>query len=332
MKIVTDINEQEYDSTKYVSNNVNFVESLEKYGVAVIPTILDNEEIDKMRDGMWEFLQHITQKFDQPIIKEKPETWCEIYKLFMLHSQLIQHWQISSAQFIWDLRQNPKIVDIFARLWKVKPEELLVSFDGASIHMPPEVTNRGYFRNNQWYHTDQKLSDSTFKCIQSWVNLFPVNLGDATLTFLEGSHKFHSEFAKEFGKTTLKDDWYKLNDIEMKWFLAKGCQIKSITCPAGSLVLWDSRLFHSAKESIKDRPEANFRCVVYLCYTPRSLATEALLKKKIKAFNEQRVTSHWPHKPKLFPKNPRTYGAELPNVTELPMPILNELGRKLAGF
>jgi hypothetical protein len=57
-----------------------------------------------------------------------------------------------------------------------------------------------------------------------------------------------------------------------------------------------------------------------------------MIRKKQKAFNEIRSTSHWPHKPKLFPKNPRTYGGPMPDITPIEKPILTELGRKLAGF
>jgi hypothetical protein len=56
------------------------------------------------------------------------------------------------------------------------------------------------------------------------------------------------------------------------------------------------------------------------------------MKKKREAFDEMRMTSHWPHKIKLFPKMPRTYGAEVKPVVDLEKPVLNELGRKLAGF
>ena len=65
---------------------------------------------------------------------------------------------------------------------------------------------------------------------------------------------------------------------------------------------------------------------------PRSQATEANLRKKRKAFNDLRMTTHWPHKPILFPKNPRTYGGPLPNITEGEAPKMTELGLKIAGF
>ena len=103
-------------------------------------------------------------------------------------------------------------------------------------------------------------------------------------------------------------------------------------CPAGSIVIWSSQLIHFGSEPLKGRPLANERSIIYLCYTPRSRATKANLKKKVIAFENLRTTSHWPHKPKLFSVNPRTYGAPLQTFTDMDKPVLSELGAKLAGY
>ena len=65
---------------------------------------------------------------------------------------------------------------------------------------------------------------------------------------------------------------------------------------------------------------------------PRNLCNKTNIKKKQKAFNEIRTTTHYPCKIKLFPKNPRTYGNILPVITKIEEPKLSELGKKLAGF
>jgi hypothetical protein len=316
--------------SKYVCDEHTVVTMLENYGVAIIPTILDPRECEEMVNGMWEFLEHITSEMDVPIKRNIEKSWATFYDLFVLHSMLMQHWQVGHAQFVWNLRQNRKIVDVFARIWNVKPEDLLVSFDGAAFHIPPEITKRGYFRGNEWLHCDQSFTDSNFRCVQSWVTGLDVRPGDATLTFLEGSNKLHGEFARVF-QIDDRADWYKLDTPQMKWFNERGCRQMNIVCPAGSLVLWDSRTIHSGKEALKVRENPNFRCVTYLCYTPRSLITEANRKKKVKALNELRLTSHWPHKVKLFPVQPRTYGKEVPRLKSIKRPILNELGLRLAG-
>jgi len=315
---------------KYVCNKDTVVSMLENCGAAIIPSLLNPKECEEMVNGMWDFLEHITSDMEIPIKRSEPKSWSSFYDLFTLHSMLMQHWQVGHAQFVWNLRQNRKLVEVFAHIWNVAPEDLLVSFDGAAFHMPAEVTGRGYYRGNKWLHCDQSFTNSTFCCVQSWVTGLEVRPGDATLTFLEGSNRLHAEFGKAF-KLRDKDDWHKLSEEEMKWFEDRGCRNMTIVCPPGSLVLWDSRTIHCGKEALKIREQQNFRCVVYLCYTPRSLITEANRKKKVKALKEMRMTTHWPHKVKLFPVQPRTYGKEVPPLKTIEAPVLDALGVRVSG-
>lgn len=317
---------------KYITTSCLARETLDEYGVAIIPSVLDPEECEQMKNGMWNYLEEVTQDFKIPINHDDPKTYIQLYELYPKHSMLIQQWSIGHAQFIWDLRQNMKIVEVFSEIHNTAPEDLLVSFDGASFHMPHEITGRGYYRNHNWLHCDQSYTRNDFECVQGWVTAFDVDEGDASLIFYEGSHKYHADFAKEFSITE-KKDWFKLEGYDQEQFYKDRCgDLVKITCPAGSLVLWDSRTIHSGQEPSRERAKPNFRCVAYMCYTPRELARPAALKKKQKAFNELRTTSHWPHKPTLFSKTPRTYGAELPNVRPIAPPVLDALGMQLAGF
>jgi ectoine hydroxylase-related dioxygenase (phytanoyl-CoA dioxygenase family) len=315
----------------YICTPEQITATIEKYGVAIVPNVLDAIEIKEMQDGMFDFLEHVTAKFEKPIDRNNTETFVEFYKLYPNHGMLLQHWQVGHTQFIWNLRQNPKVVDAFAKVWKCAPEDLLCSYDGASFHLSAEITKRGKFRSF-WYHTDQSYTRPDFECIQSWVTAYDVNEGDATLAFIEGSHKHHAEFQKTFDVKD-KNDWYPVKKEELDFYTKHlGLTEKKITCPAGSLVLWDSRTIHCGVQH-GNREKVNFRCVAYICMTPRALATKAALKKHITAFESIRMTSHWPHKPKLFPKNPRTYGAMLPETQELAEPPkLMDLGKRLVGY
>ena len=312
---------------KYICNKSTLRQTLDEYGVAIIPNVIDNDECEEMRDSMWSFFEHITQKWNKPIKRNRVNTWRGIYDLFPLHSQLFQHWNIGHAQVSWNLRQNPKIVDIFAKLWNCEQDELLTSFDGLSMCLPPEKTNKGW-QNKNWFHTDQSYTRNNIECIQSWITANDINDGDASLLIYEGSHKFHRDFAVQYDKHG-KDDWYKLNAEEEK-FYSDRCLQRKIVCPAGSLVLWDSRTIHYGSNPIKGRSVENIRQIVYLCYTPRYMCDN--IGKKINYFETLRTCNHWPHKPKAFPLNPRTYGAELPSITPIKAPVLSELGMKLVGY
>lgn len=316
---------------KYNATPDNIKHILNKYGVAIVPQILNENECHCILEKMWDYFEHISQSWDKPIDRNNKETWNGLYELLPKHSMLHQHFGVGHAQACWDVRQSPKVVEIFAEFWGVPAEDLLVSFDGLSFHPPPEITNRGWNRNNTWYHCDQSFTQSEFKCVQSWVTVEDVEDGDATLTFYEGSHKYHNEFESVY-QTGEKSDWYKLQPNEEQFYIDKLCKQTRIVCPKGSLVLWDSRTIHCGSESIRGRANPKWRAIIYLCYQPRSYATEAQLNKKKKALIELRTTSHWPAKIKLFSKTPRTYGKELPTITPLMPPKLTKLGKRLAGF
>jgi hypothetical protein len=321
-----------YEYERYVATNETIMEVIDKYGVAIIPSVLDKQECDQMNIGMWNNLEHLSQKWLKPINREDPNTWREMRNLYPSHSMLIQNWSIGHSQYIWDIRQNPKIVDIFSKIWKCEKDELLVSFDGVSYGMPPEVTKLGWYKGRNWLHSDQSYLDSSFKCIQGWVTGNDVDDGDSTLTILESSNDYHKDFQDKF-KTTEKNNWYKLNEEdELKFYEDKYCLEKRIKCPMGSVVLWDSRTIHCGSEPLKTREKMNFRNIAYLCYMPKKMCSEKNVQKKIKAFEEMRMTTHWPCNAKLFPKNPQTYGGPIQDMAQIPTPILNELGRKLVGY
>ncbi len=320
-----------YEGEKYHTTKENLRQTLEEYGVAIIPNVLDEQECNHMFNGIWDYFEHISQTWETPLDRNDESTFRGFYDLFPMHSMLIQYFSIGHNQASWNVRQNPKIVDIFSHFWNVYPEDLLVSFDALSFNIPPEITNKGWFRKKEWFHSDQSFTRNDFECVQSWVTALDVNPGDATLSILESSHKYHSHAAEKF-KLTDKGDWYKLNDEEKQFYFDNGCEIKRIKCPKGSLVFWDSRTIHCGVEALKERPISNYRAVIYLCYSPRSKATKKDLKKKIEAFENLRTMNHWPHKPKLFPKSPRTYGKTLPEITIIDPPCLTYLGTRLAGY
>jgi ectoine hydroxylase-related dioxygenase (phytanoyl-CoA dioxygenase family) len=315
--------------SKYFTTLENVKQTLDMYGVAIIPSILDDAECEHIVSGIWDFFEYITQKWETPINRANEKTWNEFYKLFPIHSMLVQYWNVGHAQVSWDVRQNPKVVDVFAKLYNCSKEEMLVSFDGLSFNLPPEVTKRGWNKNKLWLHCDQSFTQNEFKTAQSWVTALDVNEGDATLAILEGSHKYHQQFAEQFNLKKNKQ-WHKLTEEQLPFY--NQCELHKIYCPKGSLVMWDSRTIHCGVEADKSRKMPNLRAVIYVCYAPRKQCSAKNILKKQKAFHELRSTIHDPINPKLFGKNPRTYGAPIPEYSVIEPPTLSELGKKLAGF
>lgn len=322
-------------------------------GVAVLPGVLTPEECEAMNTGMWDTAEYLTSGLAQPLKRGRPDTYDALFHLNPNHGGLIQHFAWGHAQYVWDVRQNPKVAEMYHELYGDKP--LLSSFDGVNASIGavmPKKKQRGKFRGGMgWLHTDQRPSDSSFQCVQSWVTANDVLPGDATLRCLVGSHKLHEKMAQHFGLIDVKDDWFKYTLEQLDWFKKNGAEDICITCPAGSQVFWDSRTAHSGMEFVDDadcskrtKPRT-YRNVVYVCFQPRE---ERTIEKRAMIFDPDgkwrlRLASHWPNKMKLFGEFPRSYGNPPPVgckqtdpkkhwsfVPEMPMPKLTPYGIQIA--
>jgi hypothetical protein len=61
----------------------------------------------------------------------------------------IKHFKSGHADFMWNLRCKPNILQVFRDLWET--DNLLTSFDGFGV-MTPHHT---YKNTKNWWHTDQ---------------------------------------------------------------------------------------------------------------------------------------------------------------------------------
>lgn len=316
--------------TEHYCELENVRDKLARDGVAVIRGVLTPDEITQARDLKWKMMHELS---NGKMTSTNPQSWGFLYELHPLHSMLIQHWGVSQSELAWHIRQAPGVAPVFSKIWDdTPPEDLITSFDGLSIHLPPEITKRGWYHGSIWLHTDQAPGRPNLECIQGLVNLYDVRAGDATLKVLKGSHNYIAEYATIFNRTQDMDDWNRMNSTEIEWFRQRGCTEENILANAGDLVLWDSRVCHQGMEPLHCRPQPNTRCVVYVCMLPRSTATPRILQKRIDAYVTNRATTHWPNKAKLFARTPQTYGAALPQVGELTPPQITPLGRRLIGY
>ncbi|HMP29263.1 MAG TPA: hypothetical protein PKD85_06670 [Saprospiraceae bacterium] len=317
---------------KYVCDKESIHITLKKYGVAIVRSVISKETVELAKDGMWDYLEQATVNFDIPISRDNKETWKSVKKLLPTKGMLMQNY-IGHANFLWLLRQNEHVIDLFSHIWGVPHEDLICSFDGAGILLPTEEKER---QQPDWKHLDQNPGPGRngLECVQSWVTLYPVNEGDATLGIFEGGHKYHKEFGKRFPPID-KKDWYLFKQEHYDFFVKeKKCKnVRIYDLEPGDVVLWDSRTPHSGLKPLPNQKKPNIRCVAYISMTPREFATAANLRKKTKAFEERRMTSHWPHKVMLFKeKAGNRYQRMEYEIGEIDEPKMSQIGWYLAGF
>lgn len=103
-------------------------------------------------------------------------------------------------------------------------------------------------------------------------------------------------------------------------------------CPAGHLILWDSRTFHA-----NVYPQQDDRMAVYVCMLPRKDCPETQRQKRIQLYEQGRMTSHWPYGKWLsvngaHPKYTRDKPQPLLKDGKPEIATLNKTQQRLVGY
>jgi hypothetical protein len=187
---------------------------------------------------------------------------------------------------------------------------------------PYRPNTAGYHRPGfDWLHWDQS-PNCPIHSYQGFVNLLDVTTmpgrHNATFTFLESSHLHQRQFWTQFIRSE-NPRFFRLEKQDHFDFfnLSKSCAYKALDLQAGDFVLWNSRLVHQGRTAVK--PHASQlqmgrgfeRSVVYVSMQPKKYATDLDKKKKRKAFEELRTTTHEAsYGVSLFTKFPRIFSAQ----------------------
>lgn len=256
-----------------------YAKELESKGYVVIENVLSQDEIKHALEMFYKWLNSDVQ------IKK-------LHEKVSPHG-IFKHFEVGHQKHAWFVRTRASVQAPFKNIWKT--DDLAVSFDG-SCWMKADLRKK----TTCWTHTDQAPREKGLKCYQGFVSF--TDNKERTLRVYEGSHLLHEKYMAEKGLTHAKN-WEKidpeyLNSIEN---LKRDLHVK-----AGSLVLWDSRVFHQNVYGNIDTCEE--RIVQYVSFLPKKGLTAAMQKKREKYFKERRTTSHWAYPVHVNGKQPRTYG------------------------
>ena len=274
-------------------------ELLQKQGYLIVHNVLTPEEVERAKAAFYDWKKTI------PNI-ERFHNACDPHGIFK-HHEVGQQWHA------WYIRTRAGVRKVFEELWDTT--ELVTGFDGTG-YIPQLLTKR----DNCWTHTDQAPNKKGVHCYQGVVAL--TTNSERTLVVYEGSNNLHEAYCKEKGLTGTKN-WAKIDPVYLKTMQDKK---RTLTIPAGSMAIWDSRTFHQNQYG---KPASEERVVQYVCMLPKDsqLNTKAMQKKRRKYFDERRTTSHWPYPMTVNGKQPQTYGDDSKRIDydTLRKPALDDL-------
>tara|TARA_B110000261_G_C13025503_1_gene333967 strand:+ start:275 stop:1051 length:777 start_codon:yes stop_codon:yes gene_type:complete len=225
---------------------------LKQNGYVVIPNILNDEELE------------ISTKLFKDWYKSNIGPTC-----------IIKDKQVGHQEHAWYIRTRPSVINIFKDLWKTN--DLICSFDGCCY------MSKSHNYNHYWTHVDQSPKHTDFMCYQGFVSL--TSNSKKTLVVYKGSHLLYDSYVKQYNLNSDKNF-----HIIHEEFLKENTKT-IVEVEKGSLVLWDSRLFHQNQcGEINDEE----RFVQYVCYMPRSYNTPENIIRRKYAFDNKITSTHWP--------------------------------------
>jgi len=355
------------DPTSIATEDTNpqitsYLKDLEELGYCVIPQLFCPCEAKYLYQRVWhEFIEKAWPNCKM----DDRSNWKET---FPMHNKVgIFAGPAGQTQVMWDLRQDPRIVEVFAAIWNT--DDLIVSMDGLSFMCPPEIRES---HAEPWPHTDQAIlrrqdnvahnnnppidfvSESLLKTAPYTIQgqfLFEDSFeGDGGFYCIPKSHLRFAEFSPQLEMISAmdisKEEKRKMRNAFLKEFFDEGTDAfgnpycrQQITAPRGSLILWDSRTIHWNQHPSKNRPfsdQPKVRMVGYLCYVPKARLTEEGKMLRKQAFEKGVSTGHNPaHSELKYTKDHINHDfdqyLEDPGYTQ-PKIELTPLGESLLGF
>lgn len=266
-------------------------------GYVVIPNAVPQENLDRMVDAIWWFLD---------MDRDDPETWYK-YKPYTRDDRcspisgagMVEMYQ---HQALWDNRQYPKVHQAFAEIWD--DEKLWVSLDRANMK-PPARDDHPEWGHQGMIHWDMDTSEQ------------PIRFGVQGVLYLTDTAENQGGFQCVPGFNNTFEEWVKTQpeDRNPRHPDLADLEVKSIAGKAGDLLIWHRLLAHGNGHNTSDQP----RLAQYITMSPAPKDNEEGRQARIKAWQERRPMSNWPG-------DARDWEHEKQETA-----VLTELGRKLLG-
>ena len=256
-----------------ISDQENWMEYLEKEGYVVIKNVLSSEEREQGLSLFKKDMATVSPRFDF----DDSSTWSIETCPLMFGKGMAVFNGFGQSDFMWHLRLNPKIQNIFKQIYSTN--DLVTSLDGFSMFISKAQ------KSKPWLHIDQNPKNDMYS-IQGAYNYFPVNeKTDAGFVLVPGSHKNYKPEVKG------KADWHVCNPQPIS-------ESRKLIIPENCMVLWNSKTIHANEGMSKSGVELN-RLTCYITYQPKHLRPENIKLKRQNAYVNGCATSHYANRCEL---------------------------------
>jgi len=242
----------------------SWLSDLERDGYAVVRGVLDNTEVIKARELVWDWLEGL----GSGVQRDKPDTWVDAAWPGDLETGIVTTCGAAHSPAAWYLRTRPRVLDAFASLWGTR--DLISSMDCLLLWRPWQKKTL-WKPKTEGIHIDQNpFHKRGLQCVQGMLPLLSVN---KEVGGMEVVPRSHTDYVQDIVRKTHPhlietDDFCR---VQGKHFTEAAVLVEA---EPGDLILWDSRLIHGGRTGLGPTQEDQLaRCSSTVCMVPRSWAT-----------------------------------------------------------
>lgn len=264
-------------------------------GYVIIKKAVPKSYTRRLQDLLWEF---------EEMDPNQRESWYASPKGEMQMKELTNSGmvEIYNHQYLWDIRQYPKVYETFTDIWG--REDLWVTIDRANLNLParPDFEFNGFIH---WDY-DPELGQDNVQGL--------VALNDQTDPNV-GGFQCVPELYRNY------DSWKVSQPADRDRFKPdiSGFELTKVRLEEGDLLIFNSRLPHGIRPNYS---ENKVRMAQYLTMMPAANEDEALRNWRISSWRDRIAPEGY-----AFPGDPRNW-----EQTRYSRAELSPLGKKLLGL
>lgn len=230
-------------------------ESFHRDGYLRVPGVFRREELQPAVETITAFAR---ADLDDPSTwyRLSPDSWSVV--------------PVHHAQSFWDLRQDPRLVSVFAQL--LGTERLWVSMDRAGFK-PPLSRRHPLHRQETKIHWDEDPRRPGPRSVQGLIYLTDVDPGDGGFECVPSLYRELDGWLAAHPEATEPD--------------VRGRKLEEIPGRAGDVIIWSARLPHRGGVNHGQRPRLSF----YTSYFPEGGDEDR--SERIANWREKRAPAWW---------------------------------------
>jgi hypothetical protein len=285
--------------------------TLKEWGVVVLENVLPENTCLQLHQDKRDYFKELNPALKDPKVELDASAW-ELNTSPDTRRGLKQNMGVGNMRPVWDARCQTHYVfkHLYEEVADIENDPLIPSGDAINLRVPggpfsAASKDTSMPPREDWAHLDQTGSDDSLRCIQGQLILTP---STGVFVATPKGHLAYGGLIERFHKGNDTRNWLlwsSASDIKTAKSICASAGATAWQIPIarwssvnrmvpwrpGTMIVWDSRLPHSAMPPMKNDPE--WRSVVYISMRPLSwYDSESRYSRKF-CLEHNRVTNHW---------------------------------------